>query len=696
MDTKKKLLKGIGYPMAACATFALVSAPVFAEENDSAITEDTSVPVEEGSLPSQETISTEPTTEESDQEQLQEEVDQINEAIDQREQVQKELDAESTEDTSFNETLTQPNEVKKAPQQLKANEVEKTTINFAGWDFAWFTYHHVSYHDYHYREFKDVDIDTAILSFEEDGLFNKLAYTFSSGQVMVGKEVINPNDDSYWTLIGYVPVMDFEYGRPKVYGYYNSGHQEENELYKKYYEFASQEDAISFVQDHGGVLYGEHPTEDLLKENGYIIGVWYKKAFEVPKNKDTEFRDIQPVPPVDYQPTTEGLIKDVEVIREGTHSKVIYTVTIPKDIDDKELNINVLDFGEVIVPGNQPGDTIEYEIHVIDLSGQYKYKAKSGAEGTIAYDGETVIGKGFEGYDIFKTQGNNSYSTYSRRGINRPLEYLLKDEYPGYGIDDLEYLIKRYHLTWTDLIGDALITHGYGSEFAQQENPDYEAVINKYLHKYYIDWFSINDPDGKTYTSFDELSREQIGILYKSVNSIQETETNGQVASGLYWGFYEHLFPISGDGSDYRGSYSWMKKPTGFGPQDGNTFDEVTSSQWNSSKTVLENATKYVIHYYQYIDGEYNGNNMQDTKFFIGVQFKLEKDEPDTPEPPKPTPPEPEKPTPPEPEKPTQEQPKIEVATGVFVDAQIWMSLMGASAATLAGAKLHRRNKKRK
>lgn len=62
------------------------------------------------------------------------------------------------------------------------------------------------------------------------------------------------------------------------------------------------------------------------------------------------------------------------------------------------------------------------------------------------------------------------------------------------------------------------------------------------------------------------------------------------------------------------------------------------------------------------------------------------------------TPPEPEepkKPTPPEaPVTPTSEQPKIEVATGVFVDAQLWMSLMGASAVSLAGARrLKRRNR---
>ncbi len=742
MSTKKRVLKSMGYPLAACAAFAVMNTAVFADtdENQPEMVENQA---SETTKTNDQQTSAEPSIEETEQQQQQDEIDQINEAIDEREKKQEEINAvpenNRTEESAVknqeeNEILKPAVQVKKAPAQqpLKANEAEKTQIKVGGYDWAWRMYAQAAQY-FGYKTYKIDDLDKVILSFDDNGLFANLKAEDSYGQVRVGETVINPNDASTWKIIGFVPVMDPWYpGSPYAYEYapYSPGN---NAMCEKYFNFSSETEAKEFASKYGA-LYGEKPNEKLLSNHGWIMAVWYRKEIVVPTNQDSEYRDITPVPAVNYQKTTEGLIIEAYVPEPGEypgvtneHRKVIYTVTIPKGMAAKELNINVLDFmvkdeetGElkpVVIPNFQPGDTIEYEIHIIDESGEYKYKEKSGAEGTIPFakeDYEEELSKGFEGYDIYKTDDKSHYSMFSRRGINRPLATLLKK---GWGTDDIEELLYYYEplsFSITDFLAHSLLKCNYGTEFVPSEGLNAQVlksiskdVVDKYLHKYYLDWFSANNSEGKTYKSFDELSREQIGILYKSINKIQDEETNPAVASGLYWGFYERLYLISdnvddnGKLVDAKGSYSWMKKPAGFTDEDGNSFDEVTSSQWKSSRKVVGDAAEYVIHYFTQIDGEFDGNNMQNTKFFIGVQFKLVKDEPDIPEPPKPEEPgEPEKPTPPEPEEPgepvapTPEQPKIEVATGVFVDAQLWISLMGASAVSLAGARrLKRRNR---
>ena len=518
------------------------------------------------------------------------------------------------------------------------------TIRLFGYDIAWFdSSMAASSHSIIGKKYTDVDVETARLAYEgDDALFANLASSVS-GMTMYGQHVVNPNTNVDWVLAGFVP---FEYGGYTLDMRNNGKGLKCDSILEEYISFTSEEDAQQYIADNGGVLYGELATEDLLSSGGDIVTVWVQKETFAPTHGPgavmREFNDVAPRTPVNYEPTTEGLDVSAEAV-PGSPSKVTFTVVIPEDMDADEINIDTLDLGEWSLTV-QPGDQVDYTINVIDKSGSYVYKEKSGAEGTVEQVPSASNFQGFEGYSIPMDTELGEHSPVARRGLNKPIVDLLNDIYGNTGwAGQYDYLIEIGGFDY--ILGDALIAHGYGASFDDNGNVktfqgdyvpvdkyvidgesgifDYTALIDDYLHLYYLDWFSENQ--GGDYTSFDQLSKDQIGILYKGENMAQAAETNHMVDSALYWGFYEYLFPVSGDGQDWRGSHTWMVKPDGFGDEDGNTFDEVTSSQWEASEEAADDAVAHTIEYHQYIDGEFSGNNLQNTRFSIGVQFKLVK-----------------------------------------------------------------------
>lgn len=86
MSTKKRVLKSMGYPLAACAAFAVMNTAVFAEtdENQPDMAENQA---SETTMTNDQQTSAEPSIEETEQQQQQDEIDQINEAIDQRQKL---------------------------------------------------------------------------------------------------------------------------------------------------------------------------------------------------------------------------------------------------------------------------------------------------------------------------------------------------------------------------------------------------------------------------------------------------------------------------------------------------------------------------------------------------------------------------------------------------------------------------------
>ena len=482
-------------------------------------------------------------------------------------------------------------------------------------------------------------------SMEEDSPLSSMAeYDSYLNMTRVGKVVRNPHTGAIWTCVGFVPVSN----RPS--GQMNDPANLKYHLSQK--DGKTLADAQQVVADMNGVLYGQTPTAKQLEVWGYTDKfeiVWYVSE---PSNEDlikydyTESLYTGRVPAAD-EATTDGLDISVSVTQGATseHHTVTITYTIPEGMNKAEININSL-LGnaehdiEQVIRGAQPGDTIDYVINVVDQSGKYVYKPESGSESTVNYGaGHEAVAQGFEGFGI-PGATVDGFSFFSRRSLDQPLRTLSEMSGVTMSVDGPAPTDAR--------VGEALYKLGYGAivdsatgqamgpqdayKKEGTDEPDYEKITRELLDDYYLDWYNMYyfnehpDEDSETphHASFRELRAEDYVTIFNAANGTQVTETNPVIVNARYYAFYEYFFPISGTGEEgtYKGSWTWMDNHTANG---GNDFNAVTEGQWGTSEVTDEDTgtTTHTIRWYQLINGEGNGNAMQNTVFYTAVQFKL-------------------------------------------------------------------------
>lgn len=246
------------------------------------------------------------------------------------------------------------------------------------------------------------------VGFEKDMQFEAL-YDNYKGHIRVGHKVTTENNPYRWTCVGFVPVPgDPGYGFTWV-----------RDHYLKEYCFGTVEEGEAFVNERGGVLYGEVPSEELIDTlSGYpagrgLIVVWSRALPSLPE-QNYEYGDpiIDDAQPVDWQPTTNGVAVEGEVTSESIDGQmvgtVVYTVTIPEGMDEDVLNIDLAEVPLPSSPGFQPGDDLHYKVIVRDESGRrYAYLEGTGSLGTTLSDSTDPVSIGFERYDISRPNSSH-------------------------------------------------------------------------------------------------------------------------------------------------------------------------------------------------------------------------------------------------------------------------------------------------
>ena len=519
--------------------------------------------------------------------------------------------------------------------------------------------------------------DSTPVGFDEGQAFARL-YTVDNGYVKVGHTVKTDRNFYTWTCIGFVPSQ----GDPS-YGNWIRDH------YLKEYCFETEDEATNFVREKGGVLYGEVPSEELLNTlDGYgsyasLIVVWTRVKPTLPASK-YDYGDpiIDDAPPVNWQGTTSGI--EIEASSEsqtgaGAHGTnvVTYTVTIPEGMDEDVLNI---DLSKVPVPemqGLQPGDDVQFRVLVQDKSGRrYTYLEKSGSMGTVLDGPGNDLGIGFEKYGVPSPSADNMTMPGGWRIYGFALDELyqalematnrksLTDERVGYALALAGYeyhaddeLVKAYSGTddvdeaWKVFRNDLKLIERYYDgdlEYALREE-DYNRAktvltdLTKHcFDDYLLDW--ANDRyskvegaggEGPSFTNFKDMPKNMLwDIMNGTFFSGRQVESNPSVVNAVYYGFYEYYYQASPSQDGERtGVYTIMKEqvqadasdlPEGYDVSlaKGNGFDDEFFGQWSAAG---DDATEHELGWWHFIEGNANGNLMQDTFFFTSAQFKLVK-----------------------------------------------------------------------
>ena len=275
------------------------------------------------------------------------------------------------------------------------------------------------------------------------------SFGFGEGQAFnracswrISGESVRNVSGTTWYCVGYVPVnwggRPGSADRDPEYQYSNwcfegSKRQEAVEAAK---EGVADQLLIPYGYDPKNPQEGEPDWDTVLKAirstGGNIMTVW---AVVKPSQIEPHSHDLKPIvdaTPIAYQGTTEGVeetgVEVTHTVTAGNH--YTYYVTYNYVITDKcNADVIYIDTSsykqDVVVSGAQPGDDVVFRINVTDASGaQYQYVDNAGAMGTVmtAADGESVIGKGFEGYDIAgyseSPDGKIVYSQIGRRTLN--------------------------------------------------------------------------------------------------------------------------------------------------------------------------------------------------------------------------------------------------------------------------------------
>lgn len=449
------------------------------------------------------------------------------------------------------------------------------------------------------------------LSFED--VLNKNLYP-DSGILAESEEykefVKNEFSGLTWQCVGFVPDSG-TYEASEYVGRYVYSDVEEGS--KSEFATGNLDIAKKFVEENGGILYGEELTEEIIKNklesvNGnylYLNCVWYVTP-KAPLVKN-EYKDpsIKSIGAVEYfNEENKGIkVTDINATQSVVNGNVMFdaniTITIEKD-SEKNLKINL---NEAIKEANkkinevasyneiQPGDTIIYHIKFVNNTGkEFNYVSGSAKLGTISQGGTSDI-IGFDGYNV-GGENENKKAFMPRRILNTPLKDL--------GVKDLS----------DKSIGEKLKEEGYGTE---EMSP--EEVTKGFLGRYYLDYFNaeaskIHGEEGFI-DNYNSLGDNNYKVLTNGYSGV--LETCPEVAEALYYALYDRALymPSLGNISIYNQMVA----------QNGTDYE--LDKQMASTINGLGKFEK-IFDLSMKFDGEQANNGYQNIVFGYGLQFELE------------------------------------------------------------------------
>ena len=496
--------------------------------------------------------------------------------------------------------------------------------------------------DYHIYRPTDGDFslfEGHVMTLDDGDTFRSLTVDFT-GVDATGS--VTGSNGAKWQCVGFVP-FNLKYSSDKPadlmhYVYYSG--DSEGTSYDSEKCGKTLDDVTQYIQESGGILYGEKASEAFMKQllqDAYsyktvtIASVWYVTTpTDTWTNYDNYSYEVPGVSAVDYYEypaetvstaynadgavfhyasegvtvaTTPALVQ----YREDGTGRVTYdnatiTITIHSDAPET-VKVNLSDaigyLNGTVTGANaaEPGDTLYYTLKLVNESGrEYQYSPATARIGTIPAvlrTGEQAnfVSKGFEGYEIGEA---GEFSTLPRRILNAPLKAL--------GITEGKV---------TDaVVGAALLKKGYGDA-----NMDATVIAQTYLAQYYLDWFNntCRDEEHKVYRLCD-LTAQELAILTNGDNATTVLERCPAVADALYYTAYHNVYTFDGKGLYDRMTENGTK---------GSYADTLVSS-------LLDNGEAQITSHF---DGELANNGYQMTRYGYGLQFALYRESEATPSP---------------------------------------------------------------
>ena len=412
-----------------------------------------------------------------------------------------------------------------------------------------------------------------------------------------GERLKNSYDNRIWQCVGFVPywgsIGNGDYDVVAAYVYTDA---ENNEGF----QVGSLEDAVQYVKDQNGVLYGQAAAEENIRALEHnisqsvltIMTVWYVAEPEPLEKGEYGELTIDPVSPLDPKPTSQDVtlaLGDVTKSKEGvnTYFDAELIVTIGTDAP-RQINVNMeeilakafsaidsIDHNQV-----QPGDTLRFHIQVVNNSGRdYHYVEDSVQISTVDYytaaGNVGSLGTGFDGFQIADN------GAIPARQLNPLLQEL--------GVTS----------TSDAAIGAALKAEGYG----EGEDLTAAEITQKYLGHYYLDYFNRSRADGNKAESFQDLTITELAMLTNvGVYSGAQKETCQDVAEALYYFYYGEIYRFSG-----VALYDHMK--------DNSKLDQGFAA-------ALDADEPYIL-LFSTLAGEEMNNAFQNTYFGFTLQFQM-------------------------------------------------------------------------
>ena len=526
--------------------------------------------------------------------------------------------------------------------------------------------------------------DSTPVGFDQGQAFERL-YDKQGDYVKVGHTVKTDRNFYTWTCIGFIPSQgDPSYGFNWIRDHYLKEYCFETE--DEATNFVRDNGGVLYGEVPSEELLN---TLKGYGRSASLIVVWTRVKPTLPESKyDYGDPIINDAPPVNWQGTTDGIQVEAstETVEEpGAHyvNIVTYTVTIPEGMNEDVLNIDLSEVKVPNMPALQPGDDVQYRVVVQDESGhRYTYLENSGSLGTVLNGQNDDLGIGFEKYNIpapAPTSGSGEIDMTMPGGyriyglaldeLYQALEMQTNSQsmtdvrigyalaLAGYEYHDDDDLVKAYSVTddvdeaWEVFRNDLKLIERYYDgdlEYALGEE-DYNRAktvltdLTKHcFDDYLLDWANDRyskveglEGEGPWFTSFKDVPQNIMwDIMNGTFFSGKQVESNRSVVNAMYYGFYEYFYQASPSRDGERtGVYSIMKEQVQADasklPEDydvslatGNGFADEFASQWAAAG---DDATEHELGWWHFIQGNANGNLMQDTFFFTSAQFKLVK-----------------------------------------------------------------------
>ena len=527
--------------------------------------------------------------------------------------------------------------------------------------------------------------DSTPVGFDEGQAFESL-YDKQGDYVKVGHTVKTDRNFYTWTCIGFIPSQgDPSIGFDWIKNVYLNDYCFEDDAAAA--EFVRNNGGVLYGEVPSEELL--NTLDSYGRSASLIVVWTRVKPTLPASKYDYGDPIIDDAPPVNWQGTTDGIQVEAstETVEEpGAHyvNIVTYTVTIPEGMDEDVLNIDLSKVPVDDMPALQPGDDVQYRVVVQDKSGhRYTYLENSGSLGTVLNGQNDDLGIGFEKYNIpapAPTSGSGEIDMTMPGGwriygfaldeLYQALEMQtdsqsMTDVRIGYALALAGY---KYHAddellgaywgndnvdAWDDFLSDLVYVRNYFDcdiDYAFRRYPEVLEAAKTVLtdltkhcfDDYLLDW--ANDRyskvegaggEGPSFTNFKDVPQNIMwDIMNGTFFSGRQVESNPSVVNAVYYGFYEYFYQASPSQDGERtGVYTIMKEqvqadasalPEGYDVSlaKGNGFDDEFFGQWSAAG---DDATEHELGWWHFIEGNANGNLMQDTFFFTSAQFKLVK-----------------------------------------------------------------------